>query len=254
MALEMDGDRVGETRFLTIKSIAMKTTLFIARLFLAGATLVALLSCAKDKGPLQNNNNNAADGFGFPNLQTQIINLPAGDLSENEKADLLWMREEEKLARDVYAAMYAKWGVLIFNNITESEQRHMDAVLLLINKYGLTDPASPQLGIFQNTTLQNLYNQLVATGNVSLVEAYRMGATIEDLDLSDLAKAQLRNDNADIKLVYDNLQKGSRNHLRAFYKQLVMSGVTYTAQYITQAELEAIVNSPMETGNGRRGS
>lgn len=226
----------------------MKTSFISFRHLLAGMTVLALLSCNKDQGPQVNGNGNSATGQAYQNLQTQVIALPAGILSDEEKSDLLWMREEEKLARDVYNALYAKWGLMVFSNIAGSEQRHMDAILLLINKYGLVDPASTVAGVFNDPVLQQLYTQLTAAGSVSLVEALKVGATIEDLDLSDLAEAQLRNDNADIKLVYDNLQKGSRNHLRTYYKQLLNNGVTYAAQYITQDELEAIVNSPMETG------
>lgn len=224
----------------------MKTSIISARLLLAGMTLFAFISCNKDQGPRVNGNQQITSGY--QNLQNQVINLPAGVLSDNEKADLLWMREEEKLARDVYNVLYAKWGHQIFINIAGSEQKHMDAILLLINKYGLTDPASPIAGVFNDPVLQSLYDQLVTAGSVSLVEALRVGATIEDLDLSDLARAQINNDNADIKLVYENLQKGSRNHLRSYYKQLLANGVVYTAQYITPDELEAIVTSPMENG------
>ena len=159
------------------------------------------------------------------------------------------MREEEKLARDVYITLYSKWSVNIFNNISSSEQTHMDAVLLLLKKYNLTDPVgSNAVGVFNNATLQNLYNQLVAQGNNSVLDAYKVGATIEDLDIFDLKNTLLNNDHQDIKLVYDMLTKGSRNHMRSFYKNILNTGGSYTPQYITQAEFDAIINSSMEIG------
>lgn len=159
------------------------------------------------------------------------------------------MREEEKLARDVYITLYKKWGVNIFTNISASEQTHMESVRLLLTKYNLTDPVgSNPVGVFNNVTLQTLYNQLVALGNTSLPDAYKAGATIEDLDIFDLTNALTGIDNHDIRLVYDNLTKGSRNHMRSFYKNILNVGSTYTPQYITQAEFDAIINSPMETG------
>jgi hypothetical protein len=125
----------------------------------------------------------------------------------------------------------------------------MESVLLLLNKYSLIDPVgSNGVGIFVNTTLQTLYNQLVAQGNASVLEAYKVGATIEDLDIFDLKNTLISIDNQDIRLVYDNLTKGSRNHMRSFYKNILNVGGTYTPQYITQAEFDAIINSAMETG------
>ena len=124
----------------------------------------------------------------------------------------------------------------------------MDALLMLLNKYSLIDPVgSNGVGVFANTTLQTLYNQLVTQGNASVVDAYKVGATIEDLDIFDLKTALISIDNQDIRLVYDMLTKGSRNHMRSFYKNILNVGGTYTPLYITQAEFDAIINSAMET-------
>jgi hypothetical protein len=76
-----------------------------------------------------------------------------------------------------------------------------------------------------------------------------VGATIEDLDIFDLNNWLTKVDNQDIQFVYQNLNKGSRNHMRSFYGQVVNAGGTYTAQFITQAELDAIINSTNETGS-----
>ena len=45
-------------------------------------------------------------------------------LSAKEASDLIFLREEEKLARDVYLALYDAWGTPIFLNISSSEQKH----------------------------------------------------------------------------------------------------------------------------------
>ena len=212
-----------------------------------GATLIlTMVSCSKDDDPVKKNNNG---NINIANLQAQVNSLPIESLNPAELTSLSFMREEEKLARDVYITLYNKWGVNIFTNISASEQTHMDAILMLLNKYGLTDPAGANaVGVFNNTTLQNLYNQLVVQGNISVLEAYKVGATIEDLDIFDLQNALINIDNQDIRLVFDILTKGSRNHLRAFYKNILNAGGTYTPQYITQATFDAIVNSAMETG------
>lgn len=206
--------------------------------------LTLFYSCNKESGITET----AAVSPGYSALQSQINAIPPAALSETELNNLKWMREEEKLARDVYLALYAKWRISVFNNIASSEQSHMDGLLLLLNKYAIPDPASPVAGVFNNPDLQALYYQLIEKGNSSLTNAYETGATIEDLDLLDLKNAQLVNDNEDIRLVYESLMKGSRNHLRSFFKNLLNAGITYQAVYITQPELEAIINSSMETG------
>ena len=211
------------------------------------ALFFTVASCSKDDTPANNSNNNR--NINAANLQAQITSLPTEPLNSAELTSLSFMREEEKLARDVYITLYNKWGVTIFTNISNSEQTHMDAILMLLSKYSLTDPVSNNaVGVFNNVTLQNLYNQLVAQGNISVLDAYKVGATIEDLDIFDLKNALLNNDNQDIKLVYDMLTKGSRNHMRSFYKNILSVGGSYSPQYITQAEFDAIINSAMETG------
>lgn len=214
---------------------------------LLAVLLFTVASCSKDDTPANNSNNNG--NINAANLQAQITSLPTEPLNSAELTSLSFMREEEKLARDVYITLYNKWGVTIFTNISNSEQTHMDAILMLLSKYSLTDPVSNNaVGVFNNVTLQNLYNQLVAQGNISVLDAYKVGATIEDLDIFDLKNALLNNDNQDIKLVYDMLTKGSRNHIRSFYKNILSVGGSYSPQYITQAEFDAIINTAMETG------
>ena len=81
-------------------------------------------------------------------------------LSDSEIKDLHYMREEEKLAHDVYMAMYRKWNNNIFLNISRSEEQHVASVKGLLSYYGLKDMASdlPE-GKFQNAELQKLYNE-----------------------------------------------------------------------------------------------
>lgn len=226
----------------------MKTLLNISGLFMLLATLIfTVASCKKDDTSANNTNNNSR--INAATIQVQINNLPIEPLSQTELNSLIFMREEEKLARDVYITLYNKWGVNIFTNISNSEQTHMDAIMMLLNKYSLTDPiGSNAVGVFNNVILQNLYNQLVTQGNTSVSDAYKVGATIEDLDIFDLQNALTAIDNQDIKFVYEILTKGSRNHMRSFYKTILSVGDTYTPQYITQAAFDTIINSSMETG------
>ncbi len=149
-------------------------------------------------------------------------------LTPEEINTLLLMREEEKLARDVYTELYTTWGLRTFSNIASSEQQHMDAVLRLLNTYGVDDPAADTgAGQFTSESIQQLYEELVSAGNASLVTALETGARIEELDISDLQDGMNTTNRADILQTYTNLQKASENHLRSFISQLASRGVTY---------------------------
>lgn len=169
-------------------------------------------------------------------------------LTSAESQYLTYLREEEKLARDVYITLQQRWGLDIFVNISMSEQQHMDAIKNLLDKYGLADPSHPQIGVFTDQNLQMAYQALVARGNQSVVDALLTGGYIEELDLGDLEKAMAANSHSDLLQVYSNLMKGSRNHLRAFAGQLENSGIAYDAQVLTQDQVDAIINTPMERG------
>jgi len=225
------------------------------RLFLGsalGAAMLTLGGCgggdtAVAAAPASND---AASATAIAALSTQLATIPASPLSTEETDALVFMREEEKLARDVYQLLYAQWGQKVFSNIAASEQQHMDAVALLLARYSLPDPAAgTAVGVFQDAHVQVLFNTLMAQGQTALIGALTVGATIEDLDIADLQQRIAATDNADIALVFGELMKGSRNHLRAFISQLTRQGVTYTPQYISQAEFDAIVNSATEKGS-----
>ncbi|HPQ21061.1 MAG TPA: DUF2202 domain-containing protein [Saprospiraceae bacterium] len=166
--------------------------------------------------------------------------------SEQEEG-LKYMREEEKLARDVYYYLYEKWGLDIFNHIGSSEQSHMDLVLNLMNKCGIEDISLNDYGKFSNTHLQELYDQLVAAGEQSLIDALKVGATIEDVDIFDLDKFASETQNESLLEVYEKLNCGSRNHMRAFNKQLNSRDASYTPQYISQSKFDEILNSSQES-------
>lgn len=219
-----------------------------------GATLF-LASCGKDDAFTRRNilRVDANDGYTNVDLadcQYNLDNMPFENLSEAEKNSMLFMREEEKLARDVNLEFSETWNLNVFANIAASEQTHMDAVLKLIEKYSLTDPVGNNgTGVFTNDSLQALYNLLIPQGEVSLIEALKVGALVEEVDILDLKNA-LDDfvDNQDIEMVYENLYKASRNHLRAFVKNLQTRGVTYVPQRLTQAEFDEIINSGWEKG------
>ncbi len=158
--------------------------------------------------------------------------LPAAvQLTEAEEQRILYMREEEKLARDVYLTLYELWGAEIFANISESEQRHMDAIKRLITRYGLVDPVvDDAIGMFTNPNFVGLYDELVADGSVSLEEALKVGVRIEELDIADLELALQETSMRAVQRVFQNLLNGSYNHLDAFQRNIEAGGTEYPGQ------------------------
>lgn len=182
-------------------------------------------------------------------MESVLESVEISALSNVEAEGILLMREEEKLARDVYLTLYDKWGLRTFTNIASAESTHMDAMGILLERYNLDDPIkSDTIGVFTNPEMQNLYDTLVAQGSESLTAALNVGATIEDLDIYDLERLIADTDNDDLKIVYQNLLKGSRNHMRAFDMQLSRNGVDYQAQYMSGEGLTLILNTDMERG------
>jgi hypothetical protein len=168
-------------------------------------------------------------------------------LTEQEKSDLIFLRQEEKLAHDVYVYAYQKHAHFVFNNISNSEQTHIDSMTALLSKYNVVNPAAGMAnGVFADNDLQVLYNQLIAKVDLSLIDALEVGATVEDLDISDIDRFYANTTKADILKVYDVLNCGSRNHLRGFTGQLKPLGVTYIPQFLTVSDYQNILNGSHE--------
>lgn len=169
-------------------------------------------------------------------------------LSAEEAADLTFMREEEKLARDTYLTLYELWELEIFSNIASSEQMHMNAILKLLKKYDLPDPAAGnEIGEFTNDTLQALYNTLIGMGELSGLDALKVGGIIEETDMRDIKAAIERSVHDDVDAVYESLLCGSRNHLRGFAQNIEqLTGEAYVAQVLTQTEVDEILATAFE--------
>lgn len=168
-------------------ALGVLVVLFSAALAACGATTAPVAATTggyEDVTNVDESGNRPIDSVA---LSDALDKVPSGTLSDAEVEGLLYIREEEKLARDVYLALYEKWGLPIFQNLANSEQTHTDAVKTLLDRYDLEDPAAGKdVGVFTNPTLQGLYDQLVAEGKQSLANALRVGAAIEEIDVLDL--------------------------------------------------------------------
>jgi len=175
-------------------------------------------------------------------LVLALAGEPSEELTQAEVDGLLFMIEEEKLAGDVYSALGEKWDMRVFENIGRAELTHQAAIKRLFDRYSLPDPRMGE-GEFGNETLQDLYNDLLSQGSVSLSDALRAGAAIEEIDILDLEEYMAQTDKEDILLVYANLLRGSENHLRAFVNNLERQGVEYTPQYLSREEYRSIMEA-----------
>jgi hypothetical protein len=135
-------------------------------------------------------------------------------------AQLEYLIEEEKLAHDVYQAMFDIWGARVFGNILQSESTHQSQVLTLLEARNIDDPRSSQVGVFNNNDLQNLYDDLIVKGSISARDAFEVGVMIEELDIKDITLQLAVSADADVVLTLERLRSGSESHLRAFNNQL----------------------------------
>ena len=196
----------------------------------------------------------------------------AGDLDVGETTHLIFMREEEKLARDVYLTLAAVYpDAATFSTIGDgSEQTHTDTVRDMLEKYGIPDPnpdannLPDSIGVFTGEDygwyFTEKYTALVDRGMLSLLDALHVGAFIEELDMLDIIgcpKVIVQTDNgisegqcgleytdeAALQTMYTHLVEGSKDHLRAYVKNIENSigEGNYVAQVLTQEEVDAIL-------------
>ncbi len=167
-------------------------------------------------GMVGQNRQGQQGGFGRGNGTGQASSI-TGQLTQQETDSILLLRQEEKLARDVYLTLGEKWDVPVFKNIPRAEARHMAAMKMLVDSYGLEDPVTDDtVGTFASPEFSQMYSELITAGSISLADAYNVGVKMEKLDIKDLQEALADATNADIRRVYQNLLRASENHLRAF--------------------------------------
>ena len=232
------------------KTLTLITIFSLGLLVFSACTAATGATGANGNSGGQNRGKNAGSNNKSVSQTANVVD--GGDLTEAEAAGLLYMREEEKLAHDVYITLYEKWGIQAFQNIAESENTHAQAVKALLDRYGLDDPAAGKAeGLFSNTDLQSMYDDLVAQGSQSMAAALKVGGAIEELDILDLQSELAHVEKSDIRLVYSNLLEGSSNHLRSFSRTYEReTGETYQPQYLTAEAYTEIASGTTGRGSG----
>lgn len=173
-----------------------------------------------------------------------VQGMYAQELTTADEKTLLYMIEEEKMARDVYAAFEAKWGAAIFNHISEAEGKHFERVLGLAQSQGVKVPNAIEknkAGQFRNKELQGMYDEFIASGSQSLEAALRVGAVLEETNYRDLSAAIAATDNVAVQNTFAQLLDASANHLRAFSRNLSKQGVDYQPGILSQEDYDAIM-------------
>ena len=168
--------------------------------------------------------------------------------TEADSDALLFMIEEEKLARDTYDFLYDQWGINIFDNVSNSEQSHMNAIENLLINYNIKYELLPA-GEFNNSELQNLYDQFANDGSQNLENALQICAMIEGLDIVDLQENIDETANTQIISVFESLKCGSRNHLRSFVDVIESNGNSYSPEYLSLEDYNTIINGSHEQCN-----
>ena len=176
---------------------------------------------------------------------TSLNEFESVKLSNEDTNALLFMLEEEKLARDTYEYLDELFGINQFSNIKLSEQSHMNAVAKLLDQYNVEYTILPY-GEFENKEMQDLYDQFVEKGQIDAMNALQVGATIEDLDIVDLEEFIEATSNTSMISVFESLQCGSRNHLRSFVGAIENSSETYEPQYLSLEDYNVIIDDTNE--------
>lgn len=153
--------------------------------------------------------------------EVQAIEEEATAPEKTSTEDLLiYLIEEEKLAHDVYTVLGDTWGGNTFTNILASEVTHQDQVLNLLTTYAIPDPRSSEIGVFTIPELQALYDQLIAQGMTSQIDAYKVGVLIEETDIADLSDAMNTTSDTSILTTLEKLRSASESHLAAFNRKI----------------------------------
>jgi hypothetical protein len=184
---------------------------------------------------------NVAFGEGIVALASEQKSMAtARALSSREKDGLIFIWEEEKAARDLYASLYERNNLSVFLDLTRSEQSHMDQAKAIIDRYILPLPEDKP-GAFQNQTLKQIHDELLEEGSQSDQEALKAAATFEEISIKDLEKELAASQAEDIMAMYQGLLAGSRKHLRTYVSDLKDQGIQYNPRYLDRGVFEETV-------------
>ncbi len=152
--------------------------------------------------------------------------VPAAALTDSEADGLACIREEERLAHDLYVVLY--------------------------DLYGLPDPAQGMPpGEFSDPTLQALHGDLLPRGRESVEKALCVAALVEEADILALQERLAQTTQPHLTRAYQNLLQASGNHLRAFAMQIGrQTGVENVPQLLDAAAYASLAGGTQPGGQG----
>ena len=241
------------------------------------ATLILMIftafSCSA-KGKVDKKNENIKSSVTNENVAKSVTKL---NLTEKSRYSLAYMWHEEKLAYDIYSNLNKLYPTRQFQNISNSEARHISMVEYLVSdyniditnikdldgKYSVDTLKNMPIGEFKIEAIQELYNLLYEKGKKSKVDALQVGCMVEVTDVDDLDKFILEaKNNTDLISTYERLKAGSYNHYWAFDRGLKNEGITNGCCSLgsvngvnyckTEKEYPSMHGKGMRNGNGNR--
>jgi len=247
---QFGGSSSGRNTLIEFKR-RMNTSDRFDKAFTLGQSISIIWAVAN--APDEKAKHDAAKGEGILDLLGQTGSTPgAVGMAAPTASDVDGMRlirEEEKLSRDLYQSFYNNTSAAIFEDTARSEQSHMDAALMLLNKYGLQDPSKAEKGRFVNVSLQQTYDRLMVLGLRSENESLSAAAEYEEISIVDLEKQIKATDKQDVKTVYEGLLAGSQKHLRSYVRALQERGIQYSPLHLDPADYERLIEPSESTNN-----
>lgn len=230
----------------------MKTKIFATALL----GLFALVSCNKSDDFTPTNDAPLAilsvDADGVSTLTRANVAPVLGvtaPLSADEIEFLFAIREDEKVARDLYTSFSALYPASVqIAKIKTAEDSHIACIEAVLDYYEISYPAMTATGVFEDAERQALYNDLVDK-SATLLETFGTMAVIEEETVLAYKSVQSEITNENISLVVANMIKASSNHLKAAVRQITALGGSYTPSYLSAEEFDAIINSSFQNGN-----
>lgn len=189
-------------------------------------------------------------------------------LDFNEQTHLVFICEEEKLARDVYRVLARRFPEIdVFADMQESQQHNHCAVLELLRKYRVSIPrVNDNVGVFSwgiyGRYFTEKYLVLTNQGSISPLNALYVGAFMEELNIQEITRCpkvvidvsngigeisacgMRYTDNPDVLRVYGMLLEESRRHLRELASAIEeqTGDGKYQAQVLQQKEVDEILS------------
>lgn len=249
--------RCGTSETIYFKPMKSK---FFNSLMYSGALLLAMTACTK--------NNDASDSESTSSLK--IINVSSEGITTYNVSNLCTVydstavltadqieflyavREDEKIGKDFYAAMLAKFPAeRQFIRFSQSEINHIAAIENLLNYYEIQYPVLGNPGVFADSARQAKYIAMIAAATDSMA-AYQVAAALEEENYVAYREVAKDTSNYNVHVIMKHLAIASENHLRALVHRITLMGGTYTPQLLTQSEFDQVIHNPFDRGDKER--